>query len=331
METESWNGMYVIRRIFNPEIYQGKYKHNNYFEGWYYKLIDKTSQNILGVIPGVSFSERDRHAFIQFIDANSGFTEYVKFRMEDFHYSEKVLDIKINRNYFNKFGLTVDIDSANLNVCGNVDFVNIVPFPKSFFNPGIMGPYSFVPFMECHHGIVNMHCDLRGSLVYNGKNIDFTGGYGYLEKDWGSSFPEAWIWLQSNHFAGGNVSVMFSVASIPWINRSFNGFISFLKINDRLYRFASYTGARIYRVNFKDQKLYISVGDSRHLLKLEVNNSRGGILKAPKKGMMDVEITETITSSVKVTLYNRKGERLYSGTGNNTGLELAGEYEKFLT
>lgn len=323
--------MYLIRKIFNPEIFQGKYKHNNYFEGWYYKLIDKTSQNIFGIIPGVSVSKQDKHAFIQFIDAKSGFTEYVKFRPEDFHYSEKTLDVKINRNYFNKFGLTVDINSDKLNISGNIDFINIVSFPKSLLNPGIMGPYSFVPFMECHHGIINMHCDLKGSLVCNGENIDFTGGYGYLEKDWGRSFPKSWIWLQSNHFGGDDVSVMFSVASIPWINRSFDGFISFLKINDKLYRFASYTGARIYRISYINGILSVSMGDSRYLLNLEVNSSRGGVLKAPKKGIMNVEITETITSRVNVAFYRKKGGLLYSGTGYNTGLELAGEYQKFFS
>ncbi|WP_243392439.1 MULTISPECIES: tocopherol cyclase family protein [unclassified Mesotoga] len=30
--------------------------------------------------------------------------------------------------------------------------------------------------------------------------IDLTGGKGYIEKDWGRSLPDAWIWMQSNNF-----------------------------------------------------------------------------------------------------------------------------------
>lgn len=322
--------MYSVKRLFNPEIYQGKYKTKNYFEGWYFKLIDRESQNILAIIPGISVAGRERHAFIQFIDANSGFTGYIRFHINDFMFSEHDFDISIGKNHFNKFGLTVDLAGQNLNIKGRIDFSNIVPFPKTILNPGIMGPFSFIPFMECHHGIINIHCDLDGYLFYNGKKIDFTGGYGYLEKDWGSSFPKSWIWLQSNHFEEHNSSVMFSIASIPWLNSQFIGLISFLKAEDKIFRFATYTGARVKKLSFKNDRLSILVKDSEHSLEMEVNNTKGGILKAPKKGMMNVDITETITSSVEVCLYDKQGKKEFEGVGNNTGLELAGNYSEFI-
>ena len=65
-----------------------------------------------------------------------------------------------------------------------------------------MGWYSFVPFMECNHGIVSVNHDLYGEISVNGNVIDFNNGKGYIEKDWGVSFPEAWIWIQSNNFRG---------------------------------------------------------------------------------------------------------------------------------
>lgn len=322
--------MYSIRRIFNPEIYQGKYKSRNYFEGWYYKIIDKSSQNIFAIIPGVSITKEGKHAFIQFINANTGLTKYFKYEIADFYYSERELDISINNNHFDKFGLAVDFGLGDLKVYGNVDFINIVSFPKSTLNPGIMGPFSFVPFMECHHGIVNMHCELTGDITFNGKRIDFTGGYGYLEKDWGSSFPQSWIWLQSNHFDEYNASVMFSVASIPWFHSHFDGLISFLRVEDKLYRFATYTGAKISKLNYDKDKLFVLIEDSKFIFNIEVTSSKGGLLKAPKKGRMDIEITETITSLVRITLTEKSGKKIFDGLGRNTGLELAGDFKKFL-
>ena len=52
-----------------------------------------------------------------------------------------------------------------------------------------MGPFSYLSFMECYHGILSMKHSLEGTLSWNGQLIDFTNGIGYLEKDWGSSFP----------------------------------------------------------------------------------------------------------------------------------------------
>ncbi|MEZ4893124.1 MAG: tocopherol cyclase family protein [Saprospiraceae bacterium] len=37
-------------------------------------------------------------------------------------------------------------------------------------------------------------------LTINGEELDFTGGKGYMEKDWGRSFPSAYFWMQTNHF-----------------------------------------------------------------------------------------------------------------------------------
>ncbi|MDF2986617.1 MAG: hypothetical protein K0R50_2127 [Eubacterium sp.] len=322
--------MYTIRRIFNPEIYQGKHKRNNYFEGWYYKIIDRNSENILAIIPGVAINNANKHSFIQFIDAKTGFTSFITYPIGEFSYSETELNIRIDKSRFTGRIMQICLQSPNLRVDGTVEFANSVTFPKSLINPGIMGPYSFIPFMECHHGIINIHSELKGGIHYNGKYIDFTDGYGYLEKDWGKSFPHSWIWLQSNNFSHSNTSIMFSIASIPWFHREFDGLISFLKLDDTFLRFATYTGARIKELKVNDQALAVMIQDSKYKLYIEAEYSKGGILKAPKKGIMEVDITESITSVVKVRLCEKSGKVLYDGVGENTGLELAGNYKKFV-
>lgn len=322
--------MYSIRRIFNPEIYQGKYRQKNYFEGWYFKIIDKKSENIFAIIPGISISEEGKHAFIQFIDAISGKTYYKSYNANDFVYSEKEFNISIEKNHFNKFGFSIQFSSEDISVQGKINNVNIKPFPKTILNPGIMGPFSFVPFMECYHSIVNIHSDLEGTLSINGRTIDFSGGYGYLEKDWGSSFPHSWIWLQSNHFENTNATLMFSVANIPWLHTHFTGLISFLRINDSFYRFATYTRAKIKKLDFYNDVLDIEIEDPKYKLIIKATSNKGGILKAPKNGKMNINITESITSNVEVLLYNREGQLLFCDNGKNTGLELAGNFRKFI-
>lgn len=323
--------MYFLKRIFNPEIFQGKYRRNNYFEGWYFKIIDKNCENILAVIPGVSITRNDSHAFIQFIDAISGSTSYVRYPMDTFVYSRKDFNISIGPNKFNRYGFTVDFCSENLCIDGKINNSNIIPYPKKLSSPGIMGPFSFVPFMECYHGIINIHCELNGHLNINGKQVDFTGGYGYVEKDWGSSFPKSWIWLQSNNFENADASIMFSIARIPWMFRSFNGMISFVRVKDRLYRFATYTGAKLRKLGIQEDTLTITVENEKYILTITVLNSKGGKLKAPQKGNMRVEIEESITAVVQVCLREKTGEVVFSGKGKNTGLELAGDYRRFVT
>jgi hypothetical protein len=112
-----------------------------------------------------------------------------------------------------------------------------------------MGWYSFVPFMECKHGIVSVNHDLKGSVIVNGNEIDFNNGKGYIEKDWGTSFPEAWLWMQANNFENRNSSFSFSVAKIPWLGKFFIGFIAFLYYNNRFLLFSTYNNSEITEIN----------------------------------------------------------------------------------
>lgn len=324
--------MYFIKKIFNPEIFQGKYKSNNYFEGWYYKLIDKSMNTVFAIIPGISYgqTQNDSHAFIQVIDGVNCSVNYFKYDISQFKFSQDNFEITIGDNIFNKNHIKLNLNDNNIVISGTLYFNNIVSFPKSLFNPGIMGPFSFIPFMECYHGIVNIHHDINGMLYVNDKSLDFTNGYGYIEKDWGHSFPNSWIWMQSNHFDKQEISLMFSIANIPWLGKHFIGFISFLRIKDKIYKFATYTNARIKKLHNENNNIDILIEDNNYSLRIVATQSNGGILKAPKNGLMNRDIIESITSTVNVKLYSKNDDLIFEGIGNNTGLEIAGDITQFI-
>jgi hypothetical protein len=80
--------------------------------------------------------------------------------------------------------------------------------------------------MECFHGIVSFGHSLGGTLSVEGKPVDFGGGRGYIEKDWGTAFPAGYVWLNSNHIdTDPRACLIASVAIIPWLKASFRGFI----------------------------------------------------------------------------------------------------------
>ena len=63
----------------------------NYFEGWFYKCVDKNGENIFAIIPGVSFGgiESDKHSFIQVLNGITGQVHYFIYKFEDFSSSKK--------------------------------------------------------------------------------------------------------------------------------------------------------------------------------------------------------------------------------------------------
>jgi len=319
--------MYLIKKLLNPDIFQGRYKRKKYFEGWYFKTIDRKMENVLAFIPGVSFdkSKNNCHAFLQVMDAHSCKVHYLKYDISAFGFNKDKFEIEIGDNYFSDKEVRLYIKDDELNIRGHLKFENIIAYPKTILRPGVMGPFTFVPFMECYHGIVNIHHDICGQLNINGNEIDFSKGYGYIEKDWGRSFPEAWIWLQSNHFSRDDVSLMFSFAKIPWMGRYFMGLISFIRIKDKIYHFATYTRAKVRKLNYENNSLEVVLEDRKYILDMTAKHSSVGILKAPKNGLMMREVLESITAVVNIRLSDKYDNTIYEGEGTNTGLEIESE------
>ena len=185
-----------------------------------------------------------------------------------------------------------------------------------------MGWYSFVPFMECKHGVVSMGHSLSGGLQIGDQYVDFSGGTGYIEKDWGGSFPESWIWLHCNTFNNTQASFTFSVAKIPWLGPYFIGFISYLRLEDRIINFSTWSKARIEKLEYNSKTLNLRLANKKYLLEIVAINNQAGQLKAPVKGSMTRIIKETVDASLDLKLSDRSGNILFHDQGSRAGMEI---------
>lgn len=314
-----------IYQIWHPEIFQGAGKRKNYFEGWYYKLIDNGNKNVLGVIPGISLGldREESHAFIQIFDATNGKTHYVRYPLDTFSADESRFDIQIRGNHFTQDLMKLDIQNKDICIHTELSFDSIEKYPSSFFSPGIMGPFSFLPFMECHHGVINMRHRIHGSLVLGERAINFEGGEGYIEKDWGRSFPSAWIWAQANHFENRNASFMFSLAKIPFMGKSFKGLIAYLNVDNRFYKFATYNFSRVSKLQLNEKSIDIVLENKKYSLSILIKRAQGYLLMAPSGGRMVRTIEETIDADSSIILQSKNRDILFKGISPKCGLEIS--------
>jgi tocopherol cyclase len=318
-----------IKSLFNPDNFQGWGKSCNYFEGWYFKFLNHDETRAFAVIPGVAMDQgSNNHSFIQVLDGKKKTAEYHKFDFASFKASRSHFRVTIGNNHFSRDSISLDLPGLK----GMLGFSGVIPWPNPWYSPGIMGPYSFAPFMECYHGIVSMDHSVSGSLEYGNELIDFCDGRGYTEKDWGSSFPEGYIWIQSNHFEEPGVSVKISVAKIPWRRSSFVGFLAGIWIKDRLIRFTTYNGSALRTVRADNNKVEIVAENNRYILEIAVDRDSSTPLVSPIRGHMNGKIEESMSSLVRVNLTDRKaGNTLFAGTGRNAAAEVAGRVEEIIT
>ena len=238
--------------------------------------------------------------------------------------------MKIGDSVFTGNYIDLKIESENLNLTGHIVYNNIVKYPRKILSPGIMGWYSFVPAMECKHGIVSVNHDLKGIININGKPVDLDNGKGYIEKDWGTSFPEAWIWIQSNNFSNHDTSFSFSIAKIPWLGRFFIGFISFLYINGRFFLFSTYNKSVITKIVHDNKSIAIEMKGKDAILNVTVVKNSFGELIAPASGDMSRRIKESIYSTVHLTLQDKDGTLIYEDSGKRAGLEIIEEIFNYI-
>ncbi len=319
--------------LMHPERFQGNGKQPPYFEGWFFKLVDAGEKHRVALIPGISLSAdpAQSHAFIQVLDGNSGRALYARYPLEQFQCAKRSFNLRIGANRFSSDHLHVDIVEQGWRLEGALSFAGLTPWPVRWFSPGIMGWYAWMPFMQCYHGIISLDHEISGSLVVNGETIDFSHGRGYGEKDWGSSFPQAYIWVQSNHFDEPGASLIASVAIIPWLRGAFPGFIIGLHHRNRLLRFATYTGAAIEELAIDDSAILCRIRSRRHRLIIEALRADGGLLHAPGEAGMTTRIAETLGGRVRVRLESLDdGSCLFDQSGRHCGIDAAGDLAALL-
>ncbi|MEM6271085.1 MAG: tocopherol cyclase family protein [Bacteroidota bacterium] len=323
---------YPLRKVYHSEIFQGHRRTDNYYEGWYFKQVSADGQHVFSLIPGVAYGRngKDAHAFIQLIDGRTGQTDYHRFPIEDFRYSRRRFQVEIGNNSFGPAGLIVDIGEGKRRFRADLSFSGGKAPPPKLLRPGIMGPFRYVPLLETYHGLVSMDHAVTGQAKFGKASIDYNGGRGYIEKDWGYSMPTSWIWTQCNHFEREGVSFMCSIARVPALGQVFPGFLGFLLVDGEVFQFATYTGARVEGLAVEEHRVRFDIVAKNFRLEVRAVRAHTGTLQAPVAGAMNRRIAESVDARIQLRLYDPKGRLLYEGSGQHAGLEVVGQLSELL-
>ncbi len=246
-----------------------------FFYGWYLKCQSNTQT--LAVIPAIHGTEQKRTCSIQIITDDKAWT--TDFPADAFHLAGK--NISIGKNQFGEKGIRLAIHTPELCVKGKLNFGDLLPLRYD-----IMGPFSFVPFLECRHSVWSMQHSVCGSVQINKQEYSFRNAYGYWEGDRGKSFPKEYIWTQCSFPCG---SLMLSVADIPLAGFHFKGIIGIVLWRGREYRLATYLGAKAVRI--RNGMIRVVQGNLK--LEARILENAGKPLKAPANGDMVRTIHES--------------------------------------
>ena len=315
----------------DPGAYHGENNKRPFFEGWYHKLVTNDGRALV-IIPGIYRSgfNNNQTAFVMIFDGDTGEVFYERFEVQQFSCSTSSYSLHIGSNHFSSQNITLDIESEALTIKGQVTADNLKPWPVTLFEPGCMGWYAYVPTMECFHGILSMDHTLVGQIELNASNYDFVGGRGYIEIDWGRNFPENWIWAQSNNFSNSDLSITASLATIPWKNTAFAGFIVGLYHKNNLYRFTTYRNTVTKEIHYDSNKFSWQLRQNDLVLELTIEKGhKAGLLYAPDKMDMVPRVPEYLDGNIYLKLYDHKGTIVEDQT-TSAAVEIMGDVRKLI-
>jgi len=157
-----------------------------FFEGWYYKIVIENYNSTIVVIPGVYMNDDNRHAFIMV--AYDNISHYYRFPFETFSSSidEFIIKIDNEKNLFSYEKLIINLqpndgDDATESFQMNLTLSSHMSTPDlSWIAPGTMGPYSWIPTMQCYHHVLSMKYNIQGSVQINQDENITISGIGYL-------------------------------------------------------------------------------------------------------------------------------------------------------
>ncbi|KAJ3152707.1 Cysteine protease atg4c [Irineochytrium annulatum] len=244
-----------------------------------------------------------------------------------------------------------------LRVKGDVEFLDVRPFPRSFYAPTIMGPFAFLPAMECYHGVVSMHHRTRGEIRVGDEAVDLNEGIGYLEKDHGYNFPKTNVFKKEE-----GSCLLISVADVPLMSdigalaklvsmggswgdaalRAFRitGFLVMLhhEATNTTHNMSLYAGGAVKLIRFRVEE--VEDGHFVHLLALEFTKGNMRLIVQIRRPLgSGVPLYGPAASSSKMTLLVEEsivdvqikcclevgGKIVFDDVGFEAGLEVVGD------
>lgn len=261
-----------------------------YFEGWYFK--QQAGRDMLAVIPAVhTDGDGKRTGSVQVITPDKSY--FVSLPGEAMRVDRQPLVVHAGDSEFSMRGITLNLQGDGISASGRLNYTGLVP-PRG----DIMGPYRFVPFMECRHSVFSMTHQVNGNLTVNGKLFDFSASVGYIEGDRGRSFPKRYVWAQCSWNSGRPCALMLSAADVRPLGREFIGVIGFVYLNGHEIRIATYLGAKVAAIG--EGKL--SVHQGKYTVTAELLEDSHHALRAPTDGKMVRLVKESLCCRARFTM-----------------------------
>jgi len=292
-----------------PTQLKGKFKKRNFFEGWFHKIYSAKHQTSFVIIYGYTTGNYyDKFGFIQFLIPNKN-VEIYYFSKNEISYNPKNHSVQMGSNILSLKEIKINLKDIymDLNISDNLPI-------SSFKNS--MGYAYFIPTLPCYHSILNKSHLISGEInLFNNKYL-LDNDLGYMEKNWGTSFPEKYFWIQAVEPNNPNVSLLFSQAEIKWMGKSFIKHVGHLRLNGEELDLRTLTLFNVSYDNTNPENITITIKSKQIKLEMSFSVAKKYMFKGPLKGKLSRDILHHSDSQIDLKIYQNAEIKMYKLIGN---------------
>ena len=297
----------------------------NSFENWYFKLVDEKKEQTLGLLIEIQSTKQGKEVTIQVVGNVVHEEICVHYPLESVKSRET--EIQIEDNVLGLEQITLNIKKENFHLKGELILNHHKRLTPSFWTPGLMGPYKYLPFLESYHEVISLDHTLMGSLWLNGNKIVFDEGKGYIEKSWGKTTPNVWLWAQCNQFKNKDVALMIGVARLPIFFDYYTCFAIPIYYKDQLEIFSNYKGGHLSKLYRYKEYVHLIITQKNKVLDIKIYGSGEKSCTASKSSHMIRDVYACDTAKIEV-LITENGQTVFEEVGTLCELEMGGNTSK---
>ncbi len=294
---------------YKPSSLQGNFKRNKYFEGWFQKVYSTQHKSSFIIIYGYATRNSiDTFGFIQVL-IPSKLPEIIYFSKNEVYCDPSQHIVCMGNNILTTHVIKIKTNDLLIDLY----LKNNNPI-KTFKNS--MGYHYFIPYLPCYHSVLNSSHYVSGKIDYMQASYSLHNESGYLEKNWGTSFPENYFWLHAVDPNNSQVSLLFSQAEIKWLGNKFIRHIGHFRFDGKEIDLRNYNKINISNLIFSDSNYEFRIISRKIQMDISIITRNKVLFKGPENGSLTRNILHHTDAIININLKEDNKIRVFQLVGN---------------
>lgn len=300
---------YIMLKKYKPSSLRGYPERSKYFEGWFQKVYSKKHQASFILIYGYATRNTyDTFGFIQVLIPNEK-PKIVYFPKHELSFDSGQHIVRMGDNCLTMNSIEISTDELDI----NLSLMNNHPIP-TFKNS--MGYHYYVPTLPCYHSVMNTSHLVSGIIRHKESVFALDEDMGYMEKNWGTSFPENYFWIHAVDPYNPQISLLFSIAEIQWLGKRFIKHVGHLRIEGKHIDLRALKDISIADRIVSEKKRCMKIKSKELELDIWITYGNKVTFKGPNQGHMSRDIFHHTDAIIGISLKQNDKTRMHRLIGN---------------